>query len=128
MKHPIQSLINSMSAQWQRERSETQMTLGELIDRLESMPEDATIEGIGEPHSYRGYYSDVALERTEGRIPAKVALIICQGAVGKIFMGYKGGEFTMCHDTPVWIANYGDCGEKLMAIRDDGTLELAEDI
>jgi hypothetical protein len=43
-----------------------------------------------------------------------------------VFMGYKGGDFVMGALTPVWVANYGSCGQKLMAIRPDGTLETAE--
>ena len=34
----IQSLFDDMSANWQRERAETQMTLGKLIAALEAMP------------------------------------------------------------------------------------------
>lgn len=30
--------------------------------------------------------------------------------VGKEFTGYKGGEFTMDENTPIWVANYGNSG------------------
>ena len=29
-------------------------------------------------------------------------------AKGKVFEGYKGGDFTMGKTTPVWVANYGE--------------------
>lgn len=41
----IQALFDGLSAEWQRERAETQMTLGKLIEILESMPADTEIRG-----------------------------------------------------------------------------------
>ena len=60
----IQALFDGLSAEWQRERAETQMTLGQLIEILESMPADTEIRGLNCPHSYRGYYSDLAVSYT----------------------------------------------------------------
>lgn len=55
------------------ERSETQMTLGGMISALEAMPDNTKVTGLDSPHSYRGYYSDLAFElKTE-----KVTLVIC---------------------------------------------------
>lgn len=122
----MQALVDGMGAQWQRERAATQMTLGKLINVLAEMPPEKKIEGFGRPHSYRGYYSDLAFERTEGQISATDLLDICRSAMGEVFEGYKGGDFQMGQNTPVWIANYGNCGQKIMAILGDGTLELAE--
>ena len=122
----IQHLFDGMSAQWQKDRAETQMTLGKLMDRLAALPPETPIE-INRPHSYRGYYSDLSFKPTKEPIPASAALALCKGAMGEVFTGYKGGEYQMGRNTPVWIANYGDCGEKLMAIRDDGTMELQKD-
>ena len=116
-----------MSAQWQKERSMSQMTLGKMIERLDAMAPEAMVEGIESPHSYRGYYSDLAFERGESRIEAGKALALCKSAMGEVFMGYKGGDFRMGRNTPVWLADYGCCGEKIMAIKDDGALELAND-
>lgn len=31
-----------------------------------------------------------------------------EGALGKQFTGWKGGEFTMHRDTPMWVANPGN--------------------
>lgn len=64
----IQALFDGLSAEWQRERAETQMTLGQLIEILESMPADTEIRGLNCPHSYRGYYYDLAFEPTEGTV------------------------------------------------------------
>lgn len=120
----VQALIDGMSAQWMRERSESQMTLGKLIKRLEELPPETPV-GIGNPHSYRGYYSDLAFDPAIST--AAEALARCRAAMGEVFQGYKGGDFQMGSLTPVWIAHYGDCGKKIVAVADDGTLELRED-
>jgi hypothetical protein len=120
-------MINGMSQQWMAERAATQMTLGKMIDRLAAMQPDAMIDGLENPHSYRGYYSDLAFERRAEKITVKDALTMCRAAMGEVFEGYKGGDFQMGRNTPLWVASYGDCGDKIMAIRDDGTLEQAAD-
>lgn len=125
--HPIQAMVDGMNAAWMRERSETQMTLGKLIARLEEMPADTLIDGMCDEHSYRGYYSDLAFELCGTKVKASDLLATCRNAMGQVFEGYKGGDFVMGALTPVWIAPYGCCGKKLMAIRDDGSLETAED-
>ena len=33
----------------------------------------------------------------------------CKEAIGKEFTGYKGDEFLMGKNTPVWVSNYGQC-------------------
>jgi hypothetical protein len=123
----LQAMMNGMCAQWQRERADTQMTLGKLIERLESLPAETMLEGICKPHSYRGYYSDLAFERGD-KVTAAKALETCRGCMGEVFQGYKGGDFQMGRNTPVWLASHGRCGLKIMDILEDGTLELKEDV
>ena len=123
----MQALIDGMSAQWQRERAEEQLTLGELIEALEAMPEGAEIEGLGDLDSYRGYYSDLAFEPEAGKKPAAEILETCRAAMGQVFEGYKGGEYVMGAKTPLWLAHYGSCGDKIMGINADGTIETAAD-
>ena len=36
--------------------------------------------------------------------------------MGQVFEGYKGGDFMMGALTPLWVAAYGNCGNKLLAI------------
>jgi hypothetical protein len=89
------------------------MELGELINRLKE--EDYALvvpNGFGSPHSYRGYYEQLAFE------PAKDVTIgsmlkCARACVGKIFIGYKGGNFEMNTYTECWLAEYGHCGEEL---------------
>ena len=123
----LQALMNGMSQQWKRERAATQMTLGKLIAALEKLPPDAEIDGLWRPISYRGYYEDLAFQPKEGRVRAGDLLTECRASMGKVFEGYKGGDFVMGELTPVWVAEYGCTGRKLIAINQDGTLETSED-
>jgi hypothetical protein len=123
----IQTLVEAFITQWQRERAETQLTLGDLIAALEAMPSDAQVANLDNEHSYRGYYSDFALEQCAGQRPAADLLASCRAAMGQVFKGYKGGDFVMDALTPVWVANYGCCGLKLLAIHAGGDIETSED-
>ena len=123
----LQALVDGLGAQWQRERAETQMTLGALIKALEAMPSNIQVTNLKSPHSYRGYYEDLAFELCGGTRPAKDLLTECKDAMGGVFVGYKGGDFVMGALTPVWVADYGCCGVKLIAIKNDGEIETAED-
>lgn len=123
----LQALMDGMSAQWQRERAETQLTMGKLIATLEAMPEGSEVANLRDAHSYRGYYSDLAFEHDEGTRPATDLLAECKSAIGQVFYGYKGGDYVMGALTPVWLASYGCCGQKLMALHAGGEVETAED-
>lgn len=123
----FQTWIDEMGAQWQRERAETQMTLGRLIDALEGMPKGAKVAALNSAHSYRGYYNDLAFEVNEGTRPAADLLKECKAAMGQVFCGYKGGDYEMGALTPVWLASYGCSGVKLMALHAGGEIETAED-
>ena len=116
-----------MNAAWQAQRSTSQLTLGKLIDRLKQLPPNSPVQAITNAHSYRGYYCDLAFELTGEMGVAKDSLAVALSVLGEVFTGYKGGDYLMDESTPVWIANYGECGQKIMAVRDDGTFELAED-
>ncbi len=126
--HPMQALVNGMNAAWQGERSKTQLTLGALIDALEAMPPDATVANLADPMSYRGYYCDLAFARSDGTRPATDLLRDCRAAMGEVFEGYKGGDYTMGARTPLWVSDYGTAsGLRLMAVRADGTIETEQE-
>ncbi len=59
------------------------------------MPADAQVANLSSAHSYRGYYSDLALERDAGTRPAAELLAECKAAMGQVFTGYKGGDYVM---------------------------------
>lgn len=113
----LQALIDQANREDEEKRSMSQMTLGGLIKTLESLGEE-TVPAFGHPHSYRGYYSDLAFERTEGTLPASEALGFARSAMGKVFEGYKGGDYQMGERTPVWFAKYGSCGVKITGFVD----------
>jgi hypothetical protein len=69
--------------------------------------------GIAEPHSYRGYYAELAVELT-GPMRAGDIADMLHGCVGRTFQGYKGGNYTMYSSTDVYIAEYGRAGGDLI--------------
>jgi hypothetical protein len=114
--HPFQAMVDGMGAAWQKERAKDQMTLGEFIALLETLPPEKEVIGLGELMSYRGYYCDLAFE-PDDRMPVGDLLDMCRGAMGKTFMGYTGGDFMMGESTPLWVAHYGiSSGDKLMGL------------
>lgn len=122
----LQALVDGMLLQLTKERAETQMTLGKLIDQLEGMPDGASVQALQSPRSYRGYYQDLAFEREAGEMPAAALLAICKKCMGEVFQGYKGGDFVMGRNTAIWIAAYGNCGEKIIELK-DGVFVLQAD-
>lgn len=63
--------------------------------------------------SYRGYYDHLALGWTadfRDRPTVSTVIDILQSADGETFEGWKGGDFTMDRDTPIWVANPGQTG------------------
>lgn len=123
--HPLQAMVDGMSAAWQKERAETQMTLGELIEALEGLDPETRVHGFGEPHSYRGYYKDLSFHPTDEDRSAAELLAVCRSCMGRVFTGYKGGEFMMGETTPVWLSPQGStAGGRLMELREvDGMVE-----
>jgi hypothetical protein len=117
----MQALVNGLNAEHQRQRAETQMTLGGLIETLEAIEDKArVVTGFGKPHSYRGYYTDLSFgaDWSDNSDECTVAELLerARGCMGVIFEGYKGGEYVMGAVTPIWLANYGSCGLKVMAL------------
>lgn len=121
----IQDYINNLAEQWKKERAETQMTLGKLIQRIEKMTLEYFPVGLSSPDSYRGYYSDLAFEFTDEPMKREDVLKVCYSALNETFEGYRGGEYVMDFDTPLWIAEYGSCGVKILSVNSDGSFVTA---
>lgn len=112
------------------------LNLGELIDLLKKRPKKEPVRfdfGWLVPtkcDSYRGYYEDLAIGFSEERVypDPTVAVVLkdLQAAVGKEFMGYKGGEYRMTRKSRVWAANYGNTSDTaIVGIEDyEGTTIL----
>lgn len=108
----LQKLIDTISEACSRERANYHMTLGELVELLETFHADVpVIYDIGgspsAPVSYRGYYIDLSFPPVSEPISAATLLLEATDAIGRTFTGYKGGDFTMHDKTPLWASPYG---------------------
>jgi len=102
------------------------MSLGEVIDALRKAEPGADVQFdfcYTAPslavHSYRGWYNHLAIgwEAPDGPKHngsywprASDLLAKLEAANGAEFEGYKGGDYTMTSETPVWVANRRDTG------------------
>lgn len=125
----LQKMLNVMMEQKREDRSKYHLTLGKLIKRLEQMPPQQKIltsdgQGIKGLSSYRGYYSDLALHPVGGPVWTAAQLLReAQAVINTELTGYKGGEFLMTKDTPLWLASYGNSGgPAIVDLASDGTL------
>lgn len=116
-----------------------QLTLGELILKLEAIQaknvrenkeQHATVSfdfGTAIPtelDSWRGSYNELALgykltgydsqngHMDEITLPHLIDELT--SAIGKTFEGWKGGDFKMSKNTPVWVANRGNSGDTVI--------------
>lgn len=119
----LQGLIDTIIEAGQRERKNYHMSLGELIDFLnDAVPADMPVVldyntslSVTAPHSYRGYYSDLAIEPTENVVTTKEIHEQLTDVLDTELTGYKGGEFLMDSSVPVWVSEYGSVsGRALM--------------
>lgn len=89
------------------------MMLGELIAALEACdPETKVPIGFGHPHSYRGYYTDLAFEPVRDTTIGAM-LAAAKEALGRVYQGYKGGDYLMGEYNDCWLSEYGTTGEGL---------------
>lgn len=108
----IARMLDTMSAASRRTRSDYHLTLGDAIKALEEIAPSAaaTFDIVGTPgsvSSYRGYYSDLAFAMELKPVTVGEVLTDLRAAVSKTFQGYKGGDFLMEADTPLWLSDYG---------------------
>ena len=97
-----------------------QLSLGKLINELGKYSETAHVafdfantypSGLG---SSRGYYEHLAIDYADARYGDKREMMtvgellsVLRSAVGKSFTGWKGGEYFMYLDTPLWVDHQG---------------------
>lgn len=113
----IESMLKVMRDTSQRHRVRSgQMTLGALIKALEPIDLEQSIEfcfgGLspGQFMSWRGAYEELGLDYTDSPVKTGDFLALCKEALGKEFHGYKGGDFVMTEDSPIWVSKYGVSG------------------
>lgn len=109
----LQAIVNMMNEAAEAERAKYQLTLGKLVTLLSNT--DAALPVVIDryglapvsPHSYRGYYSDIAFEHDADDVSVGDFLNTVKSTIGSVFEGYKGGDFTMKENTHVWISSWG---------------------
>jgi hypothetical protein len=117
----LQAIVDAMARSGEIQRANYHMTLGGLIFALKDVPPSTPIStGLANPHSYRGFYSDLAFEVIGEDITAGDLLEDARESLGKTFEGYKGGDFVMHERTPLWVANHGCCGQAFVGLVYDG--------
>ena len=126
----FQKMFDAMSKVERMSRSNYHLTLGALIGFLsEAVPKKSVVFDVGNapgrPHSYRGYYADLALEPS-GATTAAALLKVLRASLGHEFTGYKGGEFIMDERTPLWCASHGNTGRAIVGVtsQDKGPIVL----
>ncbi len=125
-----------------------QLSLGQIIEKLEVLAEKSKEqeEERDEPMqvdydfgtciptklaSWRGNYSELALgymlsgydndKDHFAKTTVHELLAEMKSAMGKVFDGWKGGEFMMGENTPVWVDNQGNASNTaIIDIVDDG--------
>lgn len=108
----MQKFVDALSEAGRDTRSGYHLTLGVAIKTLgEIAPStSATLNIVGTPgrvRSYRGYYSDLAFEQELKPVTVGEVLADLKAALGKTFEGYKGGDFLMGENTPLWVSSWG---------------------
>jgi hypothetical protein len=83
------------------------MALDEVIAALEAEdPERVLPFGFTNPHSYRGYYDELAFEPA-ANVTIGSMLAAARSALGATYEGWKGGEYTMQGYTDCWLVEQG---------------------
>lgn len=101
-----------------------QLTISELIEKLERCSTDYNEEEKQvyfdfcnffpkDMYSYRGYYDHLAIgykdhDSPNGAPTRKGLVQELKMMLGSHITGYKGGEFLVTKDTPVWVAKYNE--------------------
>lgn len=142
--HPLQKIINDFNIIQSKLNGE-EFNLGDLIRILETAPQDMLVdvvlsdgtimvphqdtafilgEGVGYCFSsWRGSYVNLAIyvQNDSPRYRVKHILQHAKDTVGRYLTGYKGGEFLMGLDTPIYLSE--TCGhyfdEKVIDVKID---------
>lgn len=90
------------------------MTLDELITALEAEDPGKVLPlGFSHPHSFRGFYEQLAFEPTTD-VTVGEMLADARSARGATYEGWKGGSYTMLGWTDCWLAEEGHgAGEEI---------------
>jgi hypothetical protein len=104
----------------------TQLTLDNLIELLQNFKND-DFQKFQNPHSYRRFYDELAIEMGNGTMKGHKLISMLESCDGRTFEGYKGGSFEMHFKTPLWVADKGCTGAKIMGVQFRKTLTMFRD-
>jgi hypothetical protein len=116
----IQKAVQGMRSD--RFSKSDQLSLGEIVLMLDAIDGknarvclliDDTIKTPVNLDSWRGSYNELAIDYDDSvkGMSFKKFHKMMNDAIGETFTGYKGGEYTMNRQTPVWAAHYGESGK-----------------
>lgn len=90
------------------------MYLKDVIEILERQDPEKVVEyGFNKAMSWRGDYSQLAFKRARN-VTVGEMLKVAQGALNTTYVGYKGGAYTMCEYTDVYLTYHqSDLGDAL---------------
>lgn len=101
------------------------LTLGELIKKLEELPQEAEIyfefcRFVPTTFlSYRGHYQHLALGFSKpydnNHVTVVELLRKARECVGKTFQGYTGGDYVMGEHTVVYVSDYGETSDTIIS-------------
>ena len=114
-KDEIQAIFDSIADSDRVTRSQYHVTLRQMLSAIGQaehalvsfQTEDGRQWGAGDAISYRGYYSDLAIEPMAELSSTGDLMMTLMAVQGNTLEGYKGGDYLMDDDTPVWLASYG---------------------
>lgn len=94
------------------------ITLGRMIEILKGIKQDSPVSMyFADPHSNRGSYDRLGIElhtsKYEDRFYVSDIVNFLTDQIGKVYGGWKGGEFMMHDDTIVCISSWGDSGNPI---------------
>lgn len=109
----MQAIVDAIGEASKNTRADYHLTLGRLISQLEVAESDEIVKvdtggTLGAEESYRGYYCDMAFNPSQDKKTVGELLQQCRAALGEIYEGYKGGDYRMEDDTPLWLSDYGE--------------------
>lgn len=119
-KMDLQTQIDALLAHSRKETlaSSKQLTLGEVLLKINAISANDDCGVVFDGHngvptgidSWRGSYDELALSY-DNQDPMKVCDFreMLTNAIGKVYEGYKGGEYKMSRHTPIWVDNWSMC-------------------
>jgi hypothetical protein len=127
----LQKMMDALSESARLSRANYHLTLGQAIELAKAADPQMVVEfdrggSPAGPHSYRGYYSDLSFGQSGAPVTVAEFLSDLTKSLGRTFEGYKGGDYVMGDETPLWVAPYGCTGPAIMGARINGEKLILE--